>query len=51
MFRQKLSEIFFIILGAFIYALGLNIFIVANHLAEGGFTGISLILKSSRKDI
>jgi len=27
-----------------IYGLGINYFIVANHLAEGGFTGIALIL-------
>lgn len=44
MIFQKLNEIFFIILGSLIYALGLNYFIIANHLAEGGFTGISLIL-------
>jgi len=30
--------------GALIYALGLNGFLVANHLAEGGFVGISLLL-------
>lgn len=41
---QKLREIFFIIIGSLLYALGLNYFIIANHLAEGGFTGISLIL-------
>ena len=41
MIFQKLNEIFFIILGSLIYALGLNYFIIANHF-EGGFTGISL---------
>src|SRR5690554_4060917 len=44
MFLEKLREIFFIILGSFIYGLGLNYFIIANNLAEGGFAGISLIL-------
>jgi uncharacterized membrane-anchored protein YitT (DUF2179 family) len=33
-----------ILVGAFIYSLGLNVFLVANHLAEGGFVGISLML-------
>jgi uncharacterized membrane-anchored protein YitT (DUF2179 family) len=33
-----------IFLGAFIYSIGLNAFLVANHLAEGGFVGISLLL-------
>jgi uncharacterized membrane-anchored protein YitT (DUF2179 family) len=33
-----------IILGSFIFAFGLNYFIIANGLAESGFTGIALIL-------
>lgn len=33
-----------IVLGAFIYSVGLNGFLVANHLAEGGFVGLSLLL-------
>ncbi|WP_206830426.1 YitT family protein [Alicyclobacillus fructus] len=33
-----------IVVGALIYALGLNGFLVANHLAEGGFVGISLLM-------
>jgi uncharacterized membrane-anchored protein YitT (DUF2179 family) len=33
-----------ILLGAFVYAIGLNVFLVANHLAEGGFVGISVLL-------
>lgn len=33
-----------IVVGAFIYSIGLNAFLVANHLAEGGFVGISLLL-------
>jgi len=41
---DKINDIFFIILGSFIYGFGVNYFIVANHLAEGGFTGIALIL-------
>ena len=30
--------------GAFLFAFGLNFFIIANGLAEGGFTGLALIL-------
>jgi len=41
---QKVIEIFWIILGSLLYAFGINYFIIANHLAEGGFTGIALIL-------
>lgn len=33
-----------VILGSFIFALGLNYFIIANGLAEGGFTGLALII-------
>lgn len=33
-----------ILTGAFIYSIGLNAFLVANHLAEGGFVGISVLL-------
>ena len=33
-----------IVVGGFIYAIGLNVFLVSNHLAEGGLVGISLLL-------
>ncbi|MDD4587436.1 MAG: YitT family protein [Heliobacteriaceae bacterium] len=33
-----------IFLGAIVFALGINYFIIANHLAEGGVTGVALIL-------
>ncbi|MFX4302476.1 YitT family protein [Alicyclobacillus tolerans] len=39
-----LREYFIIILGGLIYSVGLNAFLVANHLAEGGFVGISVLL-------
>ncbi|KJS83517.1 MAG: hypothetical protein JM58_12545 [Peptococcaceae bacterium BICA1-8] len=44
MFLQKAIDLLVIIIGSFLYAFGLNYFIIANHLAEGGFTGIALIL-------
>lgn len=40
----KFKNIFFIILGAAIFAFGLVHFNMRNNLAEGGFTGITLIL-------
>ncbi len=40
----KLKNIFFILLGSGIFAFGLVHFNMQNHLAEGGFTGITLIL-------
>lgn len=33
-----------ILIGGFIYSLGLNAFLVSNHLVEGGFVGVSLLL-------
>lgn len=40
----KLRNIFFILLGSAIYAFGLVHFNMQNNLAEGGFTGITLLL-------
>ncbi|MFV9510673.1 YitT family protein [Tepidibacillus sp. LV47] len=42
---KHIQNIFFITIGAFIYSFGLNYFTIANHLSEGGFTGIALLLK------
>ena len=41
---KKLKVFCLIVLGSLIFALGLNVFVVTNHLAQGGFTGIGLIL-------
>lgn len=40
----KLSNVFFIVLGSAIFAFGLVNFNMQNNLAEGGFTGITLLL-------
>lgn len=40
----KLKNLFFIVLGAAIFSFGLVHFNIQNELAEGGFTGITLIL-------
>lgn len=40
----KIKNTMMIIIGAAIYAFGLNYFNIANQLVEGGFTGITLLL-------
>ena len=40
----KIKNIFFILIGAAIFSFGLVHFNIQNELAEGGFTGITLIL-------
>lgn len=44
MLLKILTSYLGIALGSFIFAFGLNYFIIANGLAEGGFTGIALIV-------
>lgn len=41
---QEIWKWLLILIGALIYSIGLNAFLVANHLAEGGFVGISVLL-------
>lgn len=41
---KHLRNILMISLGAFIFSIGINTFAIANHLAEGGFTGIAILL-------
>jgi len=40
-----LRRVFFITLGAFIVAVGLEIFLVPNRIIDGGITGISIMLE------
>ncbi|MGJ7919998.1 YitT family protein [Neobacillus sp. LXY-4] len=44
MFGLRLKNIFFILLGAAIFSFGIVHFNMQNNLAEGGFTGITLLL-------
>lgn len=44
MFKLKLKNIFFILLGSAIFSFGIVHFNMQNNLAEGGFTGITLLL-------
>jgi uncharacterized membrane-anchored protein YitT (DUF2179 family) len=42
--KKKLLDIFHILLGSFLFALAINLFIIPNELGEGGVTGITIIL-------
>ena len=41
--KRTLKDIFYILLGALIFALGVNYFTIPNHLSEGGILGITII--------
>nr|WP_229776656.1 YitT family protein [Alicyclobacillus cellulosilyticus] len=41
---DKVSQWGMILFGAFVYAVGVNALLVANHLTEGGFVGLSILL-------
>ncbi|WP_026576389.1 YitT family protein [Bacillus sp. UNC438CL73TsuS30] len=41
--KKRTTDIIFIIIGAFIFALGVNLFVIPNKLGEGGVTGITII--------
>jgi len=41
---RRITSWALILVGAFVYSIGLNAFLVANHLTEGGFVGISVLL-------
>ncbi|CAM4251569.1 YitT family protein [Bacillus paramycoides] len=41
--KKRTTDIIFIIMGAFIFALGVNLFVIPNELGEGGVTGITII--------
>ncbi|WP_337100693.1 YitT family protein [Paenibacillus sp. YIM B09110] len=42
--KKRLLDILIIIGGAFLFALGVNLFVIPNELGEGGVTGITIIL-------
>lgn len=41
--KKRAIELFFIILGSFIFALAVNLFVIPNDLGEGGVTGLTII--------
>ncbi|WP_080849260.1 YitT family protein [Cytobacillus gottheilii] len=42
--KKRVIDIIYILLGSFIFALAVNLFIIPNDLGEGGVTGITIIL-------
>ena len=42
--KKRITDILFIMAGAFLFALAVNLFVIPNDLAEGGVTGITIIL-------
>ncbi|MCM3236530.1 YitT family protein [Heyndrickxia oleronia] len=42
--KKRLIDILFLIVGAFIFALAVNLFVIPNDLGEGGVTGTTIIL-------
>lgn len=42
--KRKAMDIFVIILGAFIFSIAINVFIIPSDLGEGGVTGVTIIL-------
>lgn len=42
--KKKITDVLFLMAGAFLFALAVNLFVIPNDLAEGGVTGITIIL-------
>lgn len=42
--KQKIYDISIIFIGSFIFALGINLFVIPSDLGEGGITGLTIIL-------
>ncbi|WP_028594660.1 YitT family protein [Paenibacillus assamensis] len=42
--KKRFIDIFMIMLGAFIFAVAINVFVIPNEFGEGGVTGITIIL-------
>ena len=41
--NKRLTDLIFIMMGAFIFALAVNLFVIPNDLGEGGVTGLTII--------
>jgi uncharacterized membrane-anchored protein YitT (DUF2179 family) len=44
MIKKLTHDLFYLVLGAFLFALAVNVFVIPNELGEGGVTGVSIIL-------
>ncbi|MBH5319631.1 YitT family protein [Paenibacillus sp. GSMTC-2017] len=42
--KKRLIDILMILIGSFIFAFAINVFVIPNHFGEGGVTGITIIL-------
>ncbi|MCZ4150866.1 hypothetical protein BZG21_41500, partial [Escherichia coli] len=42
--KKRITDIAYLMVGAFLFALAVNLFIIPNDLGEGGVTGITIIL-------
>ncbi|MDO7906959.1 YitT family protein [Paenibacillus sp. JX-17] len=42
--KKRTMDIFFIIAGAFLFAIGVNLFVIPHDFGEGGVTGLTIIL-------
>lgn len=42
--KKLISDIFIMMVGAFLFALAINLFVIPNELGEGGVTGVTIIL-------
>lgn len=42
--KKRVVDIFYILLGSFLFALAINLFVIPNEFGEGGVTGITIIL-------
>ncbi len=43
MIKKLANDLFYLVLGAFLFALAVNVFVIPNELGEGGVTGVSII--------
>lgn len=44
MVKKLTQDLFYLVLGSFLFALAVNVFVIPNELGEGGVTGVSIIL-------
>ncbi|MGB0404757.1 MAG: YitT family protein, partial [Fusobacterium sp.] len=42
--KEIIKDVLLMTIGAFVYAFGINYFFVGNNFADGGVTGVSIIL-------
>ena len=47
--KQEIKRYFFIVVGSFIFALGINLFVVPMQLYSSGVLGIAQIIRTSNR--